>query len=149
MRKIVLIFFAAIAVVSCGKEDKVDLNPLQEYKLILDAYRNPGDPTTDKFVYSFDADSMTVFGPRYENVDNVRIPVDTAMEKWPYFIVGNTIYFAPLNDDGNLIVVPESISPVQYRTLQWEILMLDESQMKVDIIANSTLVGHAEFRVEK
>jgi len=146
MRKIVLVIFAALVVVSCGKDDEVAMNLLQEHKFVFESYRNPNDSTTDEFVYSFDADSMTVSGPRYEYTGTVRIPTDIVSEKWPYFIDGNRILFPPVTSE-DLIVMPESISPVEYRSLQWKVLLLNENQMSADIIGNSTLVGHAEFKV--
>lgn len=148
MKKIVLIIFAAIAVVSCRKDDEIDMTRLQEYKFVFEAYRNPDDSTTDEFIYSFDADSMTVFGPRYEYVNNVRIPVDTVTERWSYFVDGNKIVFPPIVSD-DLIINEESISPVAYRWFFWKVLSFDDLEMKIDILGNSKLFGHAEFRVEK
>ncbi len=148
MRKIVLVFFVALVVVSCEKDEELDMSLLQEYKFVFESYRNPNDSTTDEFVYSFDADSMTVSGPRYEYEGSVRIPMGVVSEKWSYFVDGNTILFPPIISE-NLIVVPESISQIPYRQLQWKVLLLNENKMSVDIIGNSTLVGHAEFSVEK
>lgn len=151
MRKIVVLLLVAFIAGSCDKEETINMSLLQEYNFVFEAYRDyhNDDLTIDEFTYSFDSDSVTISGPRYEIVDNNKIPGDIVSEKWPYFLDGNAIYFFRKFDAGHLIIVPESISPLQYQQMQWKVLSLDETHMSVDIMANSTLAGHAEFKVAK
>ncbi|MFV0590595.1 MAG: hypothetical protein ACK5M7_04360 [Draconibacterium sp.] len=151
LKKIILVIFIAFVAGSCDKDEAVNMNLLQEFKFVFAAYRDyqNNDLTIDEFIYSFDDDSMTVSGNRYEFVDNVKTPAGIVTIRWPYFVEGNKIIFPPLMAYENLISEPELISPVPYRQLQWKVLLLNETQMSVDIIGNSTLAGHAEFRIEK
>ncbi|WP_163322370.1 hypothetical protein [Draconibacterium mangrovi] len=151
MKNTILIIVIALLVSSCDKDETVNMSLLQEYSFVFEAYRDYRniDLGIDEFFYSFDVDSVTISGPRYELIDEVRTPKEIVQNKWPYFIEGNTIYFTSLINDNQLITLPELISPVPYRHMQWKVLSLDDQEMKVDIISNSMLAGHAEFRVEK
>jgi len=151
VKKLILAFAVLFVFGSCEKDKDVDISLLQGASFVFEAYRDyqNNDLTVDEFTYSFDGDSMTVSGNRYEFADNVKTPAGVVSIRWPYFVDGDKIIFPPLMDDENITTEPKSISPVEYRSLQWKVLLLNENQMSVDIIGNSTLVGHAEFKVEK